>query len=77
MALRVYKEILKNVRLLLCEYARDHHGQEQKRRLEKILTCNYVQYRAPNPLRPTTFFLHAFSLCKAKVQVVSYSLGLE
>lgn len=35
MALRVYKEIPNNVRLLLCEYARDHHGQEQKRRLGK------------------------------------------
>lgn len=64
--------------MLLCEYARDHHGQEQKCRLEKILTCSYVQYSAPNPLRPTTFFFpHAFSLCKAKVQVASYSLGLE
>lgn len=35
MALRVYKAIRYNVRVLLCEHVGDYHGQEQKGRLEK------------------------------------------
>lgn len=75
-ALGVYKAPLYNVRVLLCECVRDHHGQEQKHELEKsepAITCSMVH----QILYTLQWLFHAFHPCKAKVQVVSYSLGLE
>lgn len=65
------------MRLLLCEYSRDHHHQEQiflETKSEPVIMCSTVHQILYSP---QPFFSYAFSLCKAKVQVVPCSLGLE